>query len=286
MQVPSEVLRLALTSSGSSALVAGHGTAFAQDSYVDLYSIADPSGHHSSVAVKILRPRFSETLSGIVNMQLTQTIGRVDLLHPYLCPTSLLQAPDRPCLLLLTPYFKNGNILTFVRNNPTVDIMNLVIQAARALEYLHERDMTHGNIKATNLLIDDSGAVYLSDVQVNAVLRRIDVVRSGRVRLPGNLGYKPPEEIEPPVQAPDVYCTKPGDVYALAVLICELFARESYDPANRSIQQWAQSHASFLQNTATMNVPPPLWDLLLSCWDLDPTRRPSASQVRRRLEGM
>jgi len=114
----------------------------------------------------------------------------------------------------------------------------------------------------------------------------MDVLSSGRACPPRALGYKPPEEIQPPPQAPPVHFTKPGDVYALAVLVYEICAQGTYNPGRRSALQCAESHANFLRNDAAAKLEQPLWELLLACWNEDPVRRPSTKEVKTKLEEM
>ncbi|KZT30228.1 kinase-like protein [Neolentinus lepideus HHB14362 ss-1] len=260
-------------------------TCFAQDKYVDVHKIVNSHGYRAAVIVKRIRPRFNEAIVALLNTRLTQGIGRTDLIHPHLCPVYLLGVPDQSYLLMVTTHYENGNVLEYLARNPTANVMKLIVQVASALEYLHDKDVAHGNIKATNVLIDDNGAVRLSDVQLNVALRSMDVLSSGRARPPRALGYKPPEEIQPSPQAPPVHFTKPGDVYALAVLVYEICAQGTYNPSRRSALQCAESHANFLRNDAAAKLEQPLWwELLLECWDEDPVRRPSAKEVKRKLE--
>ena len=47
---------------------------------------------------------------------------------------------------IATPYYRNGNIIDYVRRHPNVDRLNLVCEAASAFTYIHLKDIVHGNI--------------------------------------------------------------------------------------------------------------------------------------------
>ncbi|KAJ7931945.1 kinase-like domain-containing protein [Mycena leptocephala] len=53
---------------------------------------------------------------------------------------------------------QNGNIIEFIRREPAnTDRLSLILDVARGLEYLHEQQVVHGDLKAINILVTPSG---------------------------------------------------------------------------------------------------------------------------------
>lgn len=57
-------------------------------------------------------------------------------------------------------------------------VASYVIQVLEGLEYLHDNDIVHGNLKAANILITQSGEVKLSDIGISLNLHALE--RAGK----------------------------------------------------------------------------------------------------------
>ncbi|KAG2121969.1 kinase-like domain-containing protein [Suillus clintonianus] len=64
-----------------------------------------------------------------------------------------------PCLIM--SFYKNGSIMEYMRNNLGAVRMDLLRQVFAGLTYLHSRNVVHGNLKPTNILIDDGDNALL-----------------------------------------------------------------------------------------------------------------------------
>jgi serine/threonine protein kinase len=63
-------------------------------------------------------------------------------------------------------------------------VAGYVIQVLEGLDYLHHNDIVHGNLKAANILITQSGGVKLSDIGISLNLLALEHVRKGVPRMP------------------------------------------------------------------------------------------------------
>ena len=91
------------------------------------------------------------------------------------------------------------------------------MQAARALDYAHERGVVHGDVKPSNLLLNHEGTVKVLEVG----LARIDQVGDNRrdVPVPTGLFYLAPEQrLDPPRS------DARSDVYGLGCVLSTLLA--------------------------------------------------------------
>lgn len=98
-----------------------------------------------------------------------------------------------------------GTLATQIDHAPldAETVRSILHQLLPALEFLHSRDRIHGAIRPSNILIDDSGTVKLSDFEASNL--------RGELRAPvGTKKYLAPELIRPEFGSPgpqtDLYC--------------------------------------------------------------------------------
>ncbi|KIK34342.1 hypothetical protein CY34DRAFT_647113 [Suillus luteus UH-Slu-Lm8-n1] len=74
-----------------------------------------------------------------------------------------------PCLI--TRFFGNGSIMEYLAKpeNANVVRMNLLRQIFAGLAHLHSKSIVHGNLKSTNILIDDNGNAKLADYGLSPI---------------------------------------------------------------------------------------------------------------------
>eukprot|EP00257_Ricinus_communis_P022932 XP_015582794.1 protein STRUBBELIG-RECEPTOR FAMILY 2 [Ricinus communis] len=123
--------------------------------------------------------------------------------------------------------------------------LNIALGVARALDYLHSTfcpPIAHGNIKASNVLLDEELKPRLCDCGI-AILRPLTSnsvkIKASEIAV-GDTGYTAPEHGEPGTDN-----TK-SDVYAFGVLLLELLTgRKPFDSSKsrkeQSLAKWASS---------------------------------------------
>ncbi|KAI3439834.1 Protein kinase domain-containing protein, partial [Psidium guajava] len=199
--------------------------------------------------------------------------------------------------LLIFEYCSNGTLQDalhldddFKKNFSWNSRIRMTLEAARALEYLHEvcqPPIVHRNFKSSNILLDDDLSVHVSDCGLAAL------ISSGSVsQLSGQLlttyGYGAPEFES------GIY-TIQSDVYSFGVVMLELLTgRKSYDRSrNRGEQflvRWAIPQLHDIDALSRM-VDPSIKgqypakslsrfaDIISRCVQLEPEFRPPMSEV-------
>ncbi|KAF9449202.1 kinase-like protein [Macrolepiota fuliginosa MF-IS2] len=66
-------------------------------------------------------------------------------------------------ICLVSPWMENGNVVRYLEMNTTKPRKPLVCDIACGLEYLHGRDVVHGDLKGTNILVDNMGRACIAD---------------------------------------------------------------------------------------------------------------------------
>jgi tetratricopeptide (TPR) repeat protein/tRNA A-37 threonylcarbamoyl transferase component Bud32 len=100
-------------------------------------------------------------------------------------------------------------------------VARLGVQVADALAEAHAQGILHRDVKPSNLLLDERGAVWVTDFGVAKLVEEANLTQSGD--LVGTLKYMPPERFAGQSDAR-------GDVYSLGVTLYELLTLRSAFP--------------------------------------------------------
>ncbi|KAL3643406.1 hypothetical protein CASFOL_014221 [Castilleja foliolosa] len=194
--------------------------------------------------------------------------------------------------LLVYNYCRNGTLddaLNINRKLSWSARMHLALQAAKALEYLHEvckPAVVHRNLKSCNVLLEDDLSVRVSDCGLAPLLSTNSVAQ-----LQGS-GYGAPE-------LEFGSYSHQSDVYSFGVvLLCLLTGRKSYDSlrprGEQFLARWAFSRLHDIDALARM-VDPTLngaypsmslsrvADIISLCIQFEPEFRPPMSEIVQKL---
>jgi len=101
-------------------------------------------------------------------------------------------------------------------------VANWGIQAAEALDYAHSKNVIHGDIKPSNLLVDIDGSLSLADFGVASC--KVAPHSNIKTNLAGTLRYMSPEQIDDGGTAID----HRSDLYSLGATLFELVTMKPY----------------------------------------------------------
>ncbi|KAG8891258.1 hypothetical protein FRB99_003750, partial [Tulasnella sp. 403] len=132
-----------------------------QGHFCDLFTAAHPT--EGVVALK--RPRISQRdqESTIVRRFLREASTWRAMQHPNVL-RFLGACKIDGFIYLVSPYMRNGTIMNFIQDHPQrADRIRLIREIAAGLEYIHSRNVIHGDVKGTNILISDREHALLGD---------------------------------------------------------------------------------------------------------------------------
>lgn len=135
--------------------------------------------------------------------------------------------------------------------------VELAHQLCAGLAALHDREIIHRDLKPANVMIDGSGHLKLADFGLAAL---VDEFGKEEIR-DGTPAYQAPE------QARGHAVTKASDIYALGLILEEMFSGSS-----RSRR--ASSKPS--SDTSRARVDPEIAELIDRCLENDPAKRPGS----------
>ncbi|KIJ12984.1 hypothetical protein PAXINDRAFT_100924 [Paxillus involutus ATCC 200175] len=159
-----------------------------------------------------------------------------------------------------------------VDTNEHVDLLRCMHQIAKGMEYLHGRGVLHGDLKAANVLVDETGRCLISDFGQSEM--KSEAYRlTGQPTPRGTLRWQAPELL-----LGDNRLTNAVDTYAFAICCVEILGMGNLP--------WATLDDGAVASLVLDNDQrPPLpklgqytnasASLIQSCWDRDPDTRPS-----------
>lgn len=189
--------------------------------------------------------------------------------------------------MLVYEFISHGTLSQHIQNKnrsmPLGFRLRIAVDSASALAYLHSDaspPIVHGDVKTSNILLDDEYAAKISDFGASQLPFK-DMNESG---LPGTYGYLDPESLQ------TGELTAKSDVYSFAVVILELLTRKTaiYSEGPREKRSLAQTFKEKglpdiiddeIKNEVTQEQVDEFAELLTECLKVKGEERPTMTKV-------
>lgn len=155
-------------------------------------------------------------------------------------------------------------------------VLRIALEVCRGMDYLHRRRIVHRDLKAANLLIDETGTVKIADFGVARVLDQTGVMTAET----GTYRWMAPEVIEHQPYGAE------ADVFSFGVVLWELLTGRIPYADMTPLQAAVGVVQKGLRPPLPLNCPPPLAEVMRACWVRDPRARPTFEQLKGRMEEM
>jgi len=237
------------------------------------------------VVVKVLPREMSGQLS--VGRFKREIALAAQLQHPRIVP--LLTAGDVGDLPHFTMPFIKGESLRarLVKEGelPVAEAVRILREVASALDYAHEADVVHRDIKPDNVLLS-GGSAMVTDFGVAKALSASATQGGGQITSLG-VAIGTPAYMAPEQASADPMVDHRADVYAWGVLAYEVLTGNP-PFAGRSAAALLAAHVTEAPEPVTRrrpSIPPALGALVMRCLEKRPADRPqSAAEVVRALD--
>ncbi|KAG8948081.1 hypothetical protein FRC03_000845 [Tulasnella sp. 419] len=251
----------------------------------DIYKAQLTSGLHPHkeqlVAVKVLRVTRSHHDSSSRDRLERRLIREIrvwcTLDHPRIVPF-LGYGVDGEVHCLIAPWYSYGNVLKYIRENPNKDKSLLVLESIDGLVYLHSHEppVVHGDLKASNILVDDSGHARIADFGVSKIFQEeLMGFNNTPTGMMGTCRWMAPELLRDGSRP-----TAASDVYAFSLLALEIytgkvpFSHITHD--GQFVSAINQGQSPLRSHYTPFEAPEEVWQVFEKGWSYKPEQRPSA----------
>lgn len=201
-------------------------------------SMTTQSGTRRLVAVKSIR------VLSVTDAKILKAIGKrvrreayvwIQLEHDHILPLEGVTVAEEfgPLPALVSPWMEEGSLDDYLKREfsgmSDSRKRELTWQVTAGISYLHSKDVVHGDLTATNVLVDSSGCLRLADFGLSMILAEAGNATFNSCH-PGNVRWMPPEalragaEDEDEDEAKDEKPTKAWDVYSYGCVVLQIFS--------------------------------------------------------------
>ncbi|TYH78159.1 hypothetical protein ES332_D04G206100v1 [Gossypium tomentosum] len=242
-------------------------TKVASGSYGDLYK-----GTYCSqeVAIKVLKP---ERINTDLQKEFAQEVFIMRKVRHKNVVQFIGACTKPPNLYIVTEFMSGGSVYDYLHKQKGVfklpSLLKVAIDVSKGMNYLHQNNIIHRDLKAPNLLMDENEVVKVADFGVARVKAQSGVMTAET----GTYRWMAPEVIE---HKP--YDHK-ADVFSFGIVLWELLTGKLPYACLTPLQAAVGVVQKGLRPTIPKNTNPKLAELLERCWQLDPTLRPDFSEI-------
>lgn len=216
----------------------------------------------ASVALKILN---SERIT--VAQLRTEWQTSIRLMHAHI--VRVFEFHSEADLTFYSLQFVDGADISILSGAPLADLLPPLSLVADALRYAHDKNVVHRDVKASNVLLDQNGAPYLSDFGAAAIAMAEASGGSLIAASPQSLAGRPSEPSD--------------DIFALGGLIYELVAGKSPYSATSTADDIQTLIPPPLTSASGEAVPAEVQRLVAAMLAKEAAARPDAATVVERL---
>jgi serine/threonine protein kinase len=232
----------------------------------------------SVVVAKLLRPHLVTEESALRIMRAeAEALRRLN--HPVLLRCFGVEA-DGPKPHLVLEHLEGPRLSTLLRKQKRLaleQVIPLGLQLSSALHYMHRQRMVHLDVKPRNIIM--GGPPKLIDL---SVARSFDQAKDATQPI-GTDAYMAPEQCEPKLMGG---MSPKSDVYGWGVSMYEaitgVLPYPRLDSDGDDGERFPQLHLNPLP--LPPDAPPVLAELIMSCLEKRPERRPFQTDIAERLE--
>ncbi|XP_076955081.1 serine/threonine-protein kinase 52-like [Bidens hawaiensis] len=191
------------------------------------------------------------------------------------------QLPSKACCVVVE-FLTGGTLKGLLYKNrrkklPFKVVIQLAMDLARGLSYLHSKKIVHRDVKAENMLLDAHRNLKIADFGVARVEAQNPRDMTGET---GTLGY----------MAPEVLQGKPYnrkcDVYSFGVCLWETYCCDLPYP----FLSFSEVSSAVVRHNLRPEIPrccpSSLASIMRKCWDANPDKRPEMDEIVKLLEAI
>ncbi|KAL8267931.1 hypothetical protein R6Q59_001729 [Mikania micrantha] len=239
----------------------------ASGSYGDLYK---GTYRGQEVAIKMLK---AENITTNMQQDFIQEVYIMRKIRHKNVVQFIGACTDTSSLSIVTEFMSGGSVYDYLHKQKGTFKLPILLKVAsdisKGMNYLHQNNIIHRDLKAANLLMDENDVVKVADFGVARVKAQTGVMTAET----GTYRWMAPEVIE---HKP--YDLK-ADVFSFGIVLWELLTGRLPYEYLTPVQAAIGVVQKGLRPPIPKNTQPKLAQLLVRCWQKDPSLRPNFSEI-------
>ncbi|XP_004489293.1 serine/threonine-protein kinase 54 isoform X1 [Cicer arietinum] len=243
-------------------------------------------GHRSDAEIASLRAAFTQEVAvwhkldhPNVTKFIGATMGTSDL--QIQTETGHIGMPSNLCCVVVE-YCPGGALKSYLIKNRRRKlafkvVVQLALDLARGLSYLHMKKIVHRDVKTENMLLDKTRTLKIADFGVARIEASNPHDMTGET---GTLGYMAPEVLNG-----SAYNRK-CDVYSFGICLWEIYCCDMPYPDLSFSEVTSAVVRQNLRPEIPRCCPSSLANVMKRCWDANPDKRPEMDEVVTMLEAI
>jgi len=211
-----------------------------------------------------------------------------NLKHPHILPFLGVDSDNfHMCIGMVSPWMENGTIRQYMedRGHSNVNVNKCLFQVALGIKYLHSRKLVHGDLHASNILIDGEGNARLADFGLVGFAEATAGTHTSR---PGGIvRFMAPELLMPERFGLDTcHRSLASDVFAFSCVCIEVHtgSRPFSEIPTLAVLLKILEGERPNRPRDTPGISDFLWKIMEQCWNTQPSDRPSIKDVVQSME--
>jgi len=225
-----------------------------------------------TVCVKILKKQKKKELSKFIHREMA---ALKTLSHPNL--VQFIGLTDKGNEFCLVTEFISGGTLRKLLKDRSINIpwplrVQIAVDIASAMTYLHSRKIMHRDLKSKNLLVGDNWKVKICDFGFARSVH--DKKKAAALTFCGTEEYMAPEVIF------GMEYDERAEVYSYGLLLCEIMTRQKVEETvpRTSNTNYGLDHQEFTSHVPR-DCPLELLQLAFLCTEFEPKNRPEFREI-------
>ncbi|KAF9241786.1 kinase-like protein [Melanogaster broomeanus] len=192
-----------------------------------------------------------------------------------------------PLPALVCPWAVNGTLNQYLMDHVDLNLLDrlkLVCDMASGLHYLHSRNVIHGDLTGTNVLINAAGRALLSDFGLSTIHQEFLGTSYFTTSSRGNMRWAAPELFDLASDgSPKAIINEKTDIYSFGSVTLQALSGQMPFPTSNTHQVIIKvSQGERPPRVACWDgtaISDDLWAFIVKCWDDVQLRRPSSAEV-------
>ncbi|KAJ6554057.1 kinase-like domain-containing protein [Mycena vulgaris] len=143
------------------------------------------------------------------------------LQHPFILP---LIGIDRdtfpPSICMVSPWMEHGTVLKYLNDYGRANVDKLLSEIAQGMQYLHSKNIVHGDLRGANILITHEWSACLADFGLTSLSDATTATHTSH--RAGSIRWMAPELIDPERFGHRFVRTPATDIYAFGCVCLEI----------------------------------------------------------------